>query len=83
MDSNQQQAERERVTHLEAWLPVGTEFTYLGVPMAVASHEDGVLYDRTPRPYTAKSTAFPGLSPGDPDDGAWRPLPSALAGVTK
>lgn len=39
MDSKQQQ-QTERVAQLEAWFPVGTEFTYLGVTMAATSHKD-------------------------------------------
>jgi hypothetical protein len=39
MDSKQQQ-QMERVAQLEAWFPVGTEFTYLGVTMAATRHKD-------------------------------------------
>lgn len=46
-------------------------------PITWMKVENGVLYDRTPKPYTTvKLEYIPGLSFGEPGDGDWRPLPA-------
>lgn len=46
-------------------------------PITCMTVEDGVIYDRTPFPYTKTLTYTPGLSFGKPEDGDWKPLPAA------
>lgn len=38
--------------------------------------ENGIIYDRTPYPYREELVYTPGLSFGNPEDGAWKPLPT-------
>lgn len=53
------------------------EFGEVCHPISCMTVEDGVIYDRTPIPYTKSLTYTPGLSFGSPEDGDWKPLPAA------
>mgnify|MGYP006921450057 FL=1 len=46
-------------------------------PITCMAVENGAIYDRTPHPYRKELIYTPGLSDGEPGDGAWRPLPAA------
>jgi hypothetical protein len=48
-------------------------------PISHMKVENGVIYDRTPRPYREQLVYTPGLSFGKPEDGYWRPLPAPPA----
>lgn len=51
------------------------EFGEVCHPITCHTVENGILYDRTPFPYTKELVFTPGLSFGSPEDGAWRELP--------
>jgi len=61
--------------------PVGKrEFGEVCRPLDCLKVENGILYDRTPRPYVQELLYAPGLSDGQPGDCDWRPLPGHRCG---
>ena len=50
------------------------EFGETCKPLTHLKVENGLIYDRTPSPFTDELTFTPGLSFGHPDEAKWRPL---------
>lgn len=60
------------------WRIVGKrEFGETCKPIIHLKVENGQIYDRTPYPYRQELVYTPGLSDGNPEDGAWKILPAA------